>query len=103
MRTYKIRKGKFHRDRLPPPLIILKQLGIRPDKPNSRGYWQFRCPFHKNGQEVNPSFNLHKIEGHYRCHACGIKGGDILEFYRQVTRKPFIEAALDLGAWEEAI
>jgi hypothetical protein len=100
MRTQKLYKGRFNRALLPAPLIVLNQLGIHPGKINARGYWRLRCPFHKNGEELNPSFNLHHIQGHYRCHSCGAKGRDILQFYRQITGAPFIEAAVALGAWE---
>lgn len=31
--------------------------------------------------------NLHKTSGHYRCHACGAKGSDILAFYMNITGK----------------
>ncbi len=81
--------------------MVLNQLGIHPGKTNSRGYWLLQCPFHKDGKELNPSFNLHHLESHYRCHACGAKGGDIIQFYRQVTGVSFKEAAIALGIWED--
>lgn len=93
--------GQFNRANLPSPLTVLNQLGIHPGKTNSQGYWLLPCPFHKNGKELNPSFNLHHLKGHYGCHACGAKGGDIIQFYRQVTGASFIEAVIALGAWED--
>jgi hypothetical protein len=103
MRSQKIRRGRFNRALLPDPLTVLNQLGIQPGKPSHRGYWRFCCPFHKNGNESNPSFNLHHIGGHYRCHACGAKGRDILDLYMRITGKQFIDASIALGAWENCI
>jgi DNA primase len=85
---------------LPCPIAVLKKLGVKPGKANSAGYWSLRCPVHKGGFEAVPSLNMQQITGHYRCHACGIKGGDALEFYRHATNKGFVESAKDLGAWE---
>lgn len=100
MNSHKIIRGKFNRDLLPRPITVLRQFNIKPGKINHRGYWQLRCPFHKNANESHPSFNLHHVDGHYRCHACGIKGRDILAFYMHKTGKRFIDAVIALGAWE---
>lgn len=93
-------QGRFNRFYLPTPIRLLDQLGILPQKENAKGYIKLRCPFHKDGNEKTPSLSMHKSEGHYRCHACGAKGGDILAFYMNITGKPFITAAKELGAWE---
>lgn len=103
MKALKIRHGRFNRALLPTPLTVLSQLGIHPGKPNQSGYWKLCCPFHKDGKESNPSLNLHHINGHYRCHACGVKGGDILDFYMQITSLGFIDACIALGAWEGSL
>ena len=95
-------QGRFNRQHLPEPLAVLKLLGIKPERKNPAGYWTLRCPFHAGGQEKNPSLCLHAGTGHYICHACGIKGGDILAFYMAVTGQKFPEAAKNLGAWGEA-
>lgn len=93
----------FVRDLLPPPSVVLQRLGIVvPGKMNAGGFWLLRCPFHKEGNESNPSLNIHAIEGFYRCHACGAKGRDILAFYMALTRKDFREAIIDLGAGRSA-
>jgi DNA primase len=89
----------FNRALLPMPIVILQKLRIQPGKANYAGYWQLYCPFHKSGHEQHPSLNLHTVQGHFRCHACGAKGGDILSFYMQVTGKRFSDAAKELGAW----
>lgn len=96
-------RGRFNRNLLPTPLTVLHQLGIYPGNSNRSGYWTLHCPFHKNGKELNPSLNLHRISGHYRCHACSAKGGDILAFYMNATGKRFLTATTELGAWENCI
>ena len=101
MRALKIHRGRFNRALLPTPLTVLSQLGIRPSRPNQSGYWKFCCPFHKGGKEANPSFNLHHINGHYRCHACGAKGKDTLAFYMHIIGASFIDACVSLGCWEK--
>lgn len=93
-------QGRFNRLHLPSPISVLQQLGFLIQKANAKGYLQFHCPFHKDGNEKTPSLNLHKTTGHYLCHACGAKGGDILAFYMNVTGKHFITATKELGAWE---
>jgi hypothetical protein len=103
MNSKKILRGRFSRALLPAPHFVLKLLGIQPGRTNNRGYWRIRCPFHKQGKELNPSFNLHHGDGHYRCHACGVKGRDILDFYMCITGKKFIDACIALGAWENCL
>lgn len=93
-------QGRFNRFYLPSPIKVLHQLGFVIEKTNSKGYLKLRCPFHKDGNEKTPSLNLHNTSGHYRCHACGAKGKDILAFYMNLTGKSFVEAAKELGAWE---
>ncbi len=93
-------QGHFNRLKLPNPTKVLHQLGFYIGKPSAKGYLKLRCPFHKEGNERLPSLNLHQSTGHYRCHACGAKGGDILAFYMEVTGKTFIVSVKELGAWE---
>ena len=95
-------QGQFNRNRLPAPIVILNLLSIKPERINPAGYWTLRCPFHSGGQERNPSLNLHSGSGHYKCHACNAKGGDILAFYMAVTGMKFLDAVKKLGAWEGA-
>lgn len=93
----------FDRLQLPPPDMVLHGLGITLGKTNTKGYWVLHCPVHKNGQEQHPSLNLHSVTGHYRCHACGIKGRDILAFYRTVTGKTLMEAVQELTILENGL
>jgi hypothetical protein len=90
---------KFNKSKLSSPITVLKILGISPGRVNSKDYWSIKCPFHNNGQEKHPSLNLHQGTGHFKCHACGEKGGDILDFYMKFTGKGFVESAKILGAW----
>jgi hypothetical protein len=103
MKISKKHRGRLNRKLLPTPLTVLSQLSIRPGRPNQPGYWKLCCPFHKDGKESNPSLNLHHTNGHYRCHACGAKGGDILDFYMQITSLGFIDACISLSAWEDSL
>lgn len=96
----KTAKSNFNKTKLPAPIIVLNSLGIKPSKINSGGYWTIHCPFHKNGAEKHPSLNLHHISGHFKCHSCDAKGGDILAFFIKITNKSFINAAKTLNAWE---
>ncbi len=77
--------------------LALRKLGIKTNRKNSQGYFVLHCPFHKDGHEANPSLNLHSSNSHYKCHACGAKGGSIINFYINVTGKSFKEATKDLG------
>jgi DNA primase len=36
-------------------------------------------------------------DGHFRCHACGVKGGDVIALHRLATGLGFVEAVHDLG------
>lgn len=92
--------GKFNKRKLPYPIQVLTMLGIHRGKINRKDYFVIICPFHKNGQEIHPSLNVHQDDGHYLCHACGERGGDILDFYMLATGFDFVTAAKRLGAWE---
>jgi hypothetical protein len=39
-----------------------------------------KCVFH---EDRRPSLGLNLSEGNFVCHACGVKGGDVLDFVRQ--------------------
>ena len=57
-----------------------------------------RCPVHKGGDEEHASLSISLVDGHFRCHACGATGGDIVALHRLITGKRFREAVADLGA-----
>ena len=81
---------------LPSPVQYLSEQGLLHAKP--RGDWvQIRCPAHKGGDETHPSMGVSLIDGHFRCHACGSRGGDIIALHRLATGKGFRDAVADLG------
>jgi DNA primase len=55
------------------------------------------CPRHQGNTEKNSSLKVSMIDGHFRCHACGVKGGDIVSLHRLITGMGFIDAVRDLG------
>ena len=89
------RRG-LDRSSLPSPLAYLTQTGAITRKP--RGEWaSIRCPSHKGGDEQHASMRVSLVDGHFRCHACGAKGGDIVALHRLVTGSGFREAVQALG------
>ena len=84
------------RSSLPAPAQYLADQGMLARRP--RGEWvQVRCPVHKGGDERNPSMRVSMVDGHFRCHACGAKGGDVVALHRLVTGLGFRPAVADLG------
>lgn len=89
-------KRRLDRESLPPPLRYLTQRNLLKRQP--RGEWAaICCPAHKDGAEANPSLRISMVDGHYRCLACGERGGDILALHRLITGMGFVEAVEDLG------
>ena len=63
-----------------------------------RGDWaDARCPFH---DDAHASLSVSLCHGGYLCHACGERGGDVLDFHRRLTGMSFEGAPKALGAWE---
>ena len=90
------RRGELDRASLPTPRQYLAEHELLTSKP--RGEWaQVRCPVHKGGEERNASLSMSMVDGHFRCHACGARGGDILAFHLLATGLPFRKAVADLG------
>ena len=89
------RRRALDRESLPSPIRYLSEHGLLTRKP--RGEWaEIRCPSHKGGDERNPSMRVSMVDGHYRCHACGAKGGDIVALHRLVAGLGFRDAVADL-------
>ena len=85
------------RSSLPAPVKYLFERGLLKKKP--RGEWvSIPCPVHKAGAEKTPSMRISLVDGHYKCMACGAKGGDIVSLHRLITGASFPEAVRDLGA-----
>lgn len=92
-----MRRPTFDKALLPTPARYLDSRGLLPA--GARGSWvAIKCPAHKQGGESNPSLRVCLEDGHFRCMACGIKGGDLLALHRAITGLSFIEAATELGA-----
>lgn len=90
------RRRELYRASLPTPRQYLSQhnLLVR----TSRGDWaEVRCPIHKGGNEEHPSMRISLVDGHFACHACGAKGGDIVALHMLRTGLRFPEAVCDLG------
>ena len=84
------------RGSLPTSLQYLTERGLLNGK--VRGEWAaIICPAHKGGAEQNPSLRVSKVDGHYCCHACGVKGGDVVALHRLITGLGFLDAVRDLG------
>ena len=84
----------FDRSLLPTPAEYYSQ-----EFPNMRikSEWvKVCCPFH---DDHNPSLGINMVSGHFRCHACGAKGHDVLAFQMQRYQQTFKQAAIALGAW----
>ena len=88
--------GQLDRSTLPSPLSYLSEHGLLTGKPRGE-YVQIRCPVHKGGDEQNPSLGISLIDGHFRCHACGASGGDIVALHRLITGRGFRDSVADLG------
>jgi hypothetical protein len=87
----------FDRRSLPSPLAYLTSKGLLRRKP--RAEWvAIVCPQHKGGGESHPSLRVSLIDGHFRCMACGAKGGDIIALHRLLTGASFKDALRELGA-----
>lgn len=90
------RRGDLDRGSLPQPETYLRGRGLLTHR--TRGEWiSVRCPVHKNGDESHPSLRVSLCDGHFRCHACGASGGDILALHRLITGLGFRDAVRDLG------
>src|SRR5688572_10950877 len=76
--------GRLDKGSLPTPVAYLSQQGLLAGK--VRGEWaSIRCPSHKGGDEAHPSMRVSLADGHFKCHACGAKGGDVIALHRIVT------------------
>jgi len=89
-------RKRLDRQSLPAPLQYLAQHDLLKRKP--RGEWAaIVCPVHKDGAEKNPSLRVSLIDGHFRCMACGARGGDVVALHRLLTGRGFLDAVRDLG------
>jgi CHC2-type zinc finger protein len=92
--------GAFQRERLPHPRFFYEREGLKPGRPNRKG-WALAatgCLFHKS--KSRKSFFLNLNSGAYKCFGCDAKGGDLVSFVMQRSGLSFKEAAQSLGAWD---
>lgn len=88
--------GTLDRTSLRTPLAYLVDRHLLTDK--AHGEWvSITCPVHKNGTEAHPSLRVSLVDGHFRCMACGVSGGDLIALHRLLTGKGFREAVIALG------
>lgn len=86
----------FIRDRLPDPMTYFESEGLTF---TSRGKWRTtRCEFH----DGSDSMRINTETGAWVCMSCGAKGGDVLAYRMQIAGIDFVQAAKDLGCWEES-
>lgn len=64
----------------------------------SRGGNQYtvQCPFHKDGQEANPSMSVDDSKGIYKCFTCGAKG-NVFTYLKEKEAMDFKDAVKYLG------
>jgi len=86
---------KFNRDLLPDPSFYYNQ---EFQNLKFRSKWvKVCCCFH---DDSTPSLSINIVDGHFRCFACGVKGGDVLAFHILRYEVSFVEAVNHFGAWD---
>ena len=89
-------RAALNKGSLPTAVTYLTQHGLLTAKP--RGEWvSVKCPVHRGGGETHASMRVSLADGHFFCHACGAKGGDLVALHRLVTGLGFRDAVADLG------
>ena len=53
-----------------------------------------RCPFHEDN---NPSLSINLERGMFHCFGCGVRGGDIIDFEKQLFGISYKEALNSLS------
>jgi hypothetical protein len=92
----KSNRVSIDRGSFPTPLQYLTERGLHQGK--QRGQWiAICCPAHKAGAEGHPSMRVSVADGHFKCMACGAKGGDLIALHRLITGLGFLDAVRDLG------
>jgi hypothetical protein len=95
-RSYRTGGKSLDRGSLPTALHYLTERGLHKGK--QRGQWvSICCPAHKSGAEDHPSMRVSVTDGHFKCMACGAKGGDLIALHRLITGLGFRDAVRDIG------
>jgi len=76
--TEKLRKIKLEFNNAL-PISIERYYHSEFPKLRVKGVWaKVLCPFH---DDHDPSLSINLQDGHFKCHACGAKGGSIVKFH----------------------
>lgn len=81
------KKQMIDRQQLTPPVVYYRNQFKNIQTKNE--WVTVTCCFHS--PDKNPSLSLNLIHGHFKCHACCAKGGDIITFHQLRYRTSFIE------------
>ena len=94
--NFNIKNGrrKFDRSLLPTPASYYSK---EFQKLKIKSEWvKINCCFHNDSV---PSLSINMVTGHFRCFACGAKGGDVLDFHMLRYKLSFPDAVTYFGAW----
>lgn len=91
-----LRPPRLNRSNLLSPELFWAAHGITLKA--KQGWVMGKCIFHN---DTHASLGINAESGGFFCHACGVKGGDVLAAYQLITGCDFITSAKALGAWEE--
>jgi hypothetical protein len=89
--------SEFRRDWLPSWLVYANQRGMKLSGSDGQIQRRTRCTIH-GGERDSLTIN---VTGPWLCQSCGARGGDVLTYHRAVTGLGFVEAARELGAWDD--
>ena len=64
--------------------------------PRGGNKYTVQCPFHKDGQETNPSMSVDDDKGVYKCFTCGAKG-NVITYLKEKENMSFKDAVKYLG------
>lgn len=81
------------RSNLPKPRAFYAPL-LKDKGATNREWVSLTCVFH---EDKKPSLSVNLDSGGFVCHACGAKGRDIVDFYRQRRNVGFVEAIEQIG------
>jgi phage/plasmid primase-like uncharacterized protein len=88
-------QGEFRKDLVPSAVAYFEQQGLALVGRGKQR--QGPCPIHGGSDSLSVNIETNC----FYCFACGAKGGDMLDFHRQIHGLSFADAARDLGAWTE--
>lgn len=86
---------RFRPDRLPDVEAFYRGQ-FQQLKASGKGWALTLCPFH---DDRRASFAVHLSKGAFICHACGAKGGDLVDFVKLRDGGDFVTACKTLRAW----